>query len=450
MNYLALVLILAACAVAWYNWRWGLYAAIFIALLQDPLRKIMPGTPGWMAMASVPVWLTALTGAWLSQDVRPRAFLDQFPKMGQVMMIFAAYLLLPAALAATYGRNSWQIALLGGLMYYAIFLALCCGWRFPWSAQALYRLLAFYAILASILLIGGPLEHLGWNHRYALIGSEAMGHIWFTHRAGGLYMIAGLFRSPDVMGWHASLVFMISIIMALRSRGFMRIFWLALAVWSGMSIWLCGRRKMISMLPVFMGCYLLLIFKFRDIQRWVLALGILLVTIGVGWFFIESYVHSENVEVYYLSAFTDVGTSIRGHGFRSVLTTIRQSGFMGHGLGMGQQGLHHIDAEMPRIWQESGPPKLVLELGVPGAILVLLVMIRLAQTAYHVLRQTAREDSFYVGAGIFAILAANFSSSLVSAQIYGDPFVVIMLALLLGLLFSAVRRQEEKAETLKD
>ncbi len=448
MTYLALFLILSACVIALHNWRWGFYAAIVVALLQDPLRKVMPGVPGWMAMASVPVWLTAMAGAWLSQSVRPGAFLAKFPRLGKSVWLFAGYLLVPAALAATYGRNSWQIALLGGLMYTAVFVALCCGWQFSTDTQSMTRLMAFYAILASVLLVGGPLENMGWNQRYDMIGSEAMGHIWFTHRAGGLYMLSGLFRSPDVMGWHASLVFMIAIILAIRSRGVLRVVWIGIAIWSGVSLWLCGRRKMVSMLPVFMGCYLLLIFKLRDIQRWVMSVGILLITLGVGWYFIDTYVHSESAEMYYLSTFTDVGESLRGHGFESVLVTIRQSGLFGHGLGMGQQGLHHIDAEMPRIWQESGPSKLVLEFGVPGAILLLLVMLRLAQTAYHVLRQTAQQDSLHVGAGIFAILVANFTSGLVSAQIYGDPFVVIMLALMLGLLFSAVNLGVN-AETLK-
>ncbi len=445
MYYPALFLILAACIVALFNWRWGLYAAIFIALVQDPLRKIMPGAPALMAMASIPVWLTALTNALLSGNVRPRAFLDQFPKMGQAMVVFAAYLILPAALSATYGRNTWQVTLLGVIMYTAVFLALCSGWRFPMHSRALHRLLTFYAVLTSILLIGGPLEYMGWNQRYAAIGTEAMGHVWFTHRAGGLYMIAGFFRSPDVMGWHASLVFMISIIMAVRSRGAMRVFWIALAVWGGTNTWLCGRRKMISMFPLFMGCYLLLIFKLRDIQRWVLSVAVLLVMLGLGWYLIESYVKSEALEVFYLSAFADAGGHIHAHGFGSVLTTIRQSGYWGHGLGMGQQGIHHIDAELPRIWQESGSSRIVVDLGVPGGILLLFVVVRLVQTAYQVLRHTARDDSFYVGAGLFAVLVANMIAALVSGQVYGDPFIITMLVLMLGLLLSAVRLRGENA-----
>ncbi len=440
MSSLAIFLILAACAVALYNWRWGVFAAITIALIQDPLRKLMPGTPGLMAMASVPVWLAMILGVLTIGELSVKRFFNQFPKLGRGMNWFGLYLIVPAFLSATYGRNTWQITILGAMIYFLVFMTLCSGWCFAVAEKNRINVLSFYAIGASIMLIGGPLQYLGWNTQYAVIGTEVMGFTWVTHRStAAIYMIAGLFRSPDVMGWHAAMVFMIAVLMASRSRGAMRIFWIVIAIWGGVNIWLCGRRKMISMLPIFMGCHLLLVVRFREAQRWAITVGVILLVTGVGWHVVTSYVYVEGAETFYISAFHQAEGSLRRHGVRSVFTTIRQAGFLGYGMGMGQQGTHHIDADKPRLWQESGPSMLAAELGVPGMALFLVVLVYLGLTAYHVMCYTARDETFFIGAGIASILIANLTSGIVSGQIFGDPFVAILLALMAGMLLSGVR-----------
>jgi len=60
-------------------------------------------------------------------------------------------------------------------------------------------------------------------------------------------------------------------------------------------------------------------------------------------------------------------------------------------------------------------------------------------TAYHVVRLGQGRDSFFLTAGIFSILVANVASSVVSAQIFGDPLVAFLLAFLTGLLLSDAR-----------
>lgn len=438
MAYVLPMLIAVACAVAVWRWRWGVAAAILIGLVQDPLRKLTPGTPGLYAMSSVPVWLSALAGAWMEGATRVRAFLARFPRVGQAMIIFAAYLPLPAALSAGYGRNTIAITALGALIYGSMFLMLCSGWRYALRPADTSRLLAFYARATAVMLIGGPLNYLGWNERFAAIGTEALGHIWVTHRTGeAVYMLAGFFRSPDVMGWHAATVFMIAIVLAIRARGSARLAWIGLAVWGALNVWLCGRRKMVSMLPVFLVVYLALGFRFHGIRRWAFSAAMAALAVFIGWHVVTTYIRADAVERFYLTTLREADDSLRGHAVDSVWETIRQAGFWGYGLGMGQQGIHHIKAEMPRLWQESGPSKLVAELGVPGAVLFLWLLVRLGLTAYHVVGRAAGSALFAETAGIFAILAANLVAGLVSAQIFGDPFIALLMALMLGILLSA-------------
>jgi hypothetical protein len=106
---------------------------------------------------------------------------------------------------------------------------------------------------------------------------------------------------------------------------------------------------------------------------------------------------------------------------------------------MSQQGIHNIQADKPRVWQESGPPKLFAELGVPGAFLFLAMGGLLVATAFQVVRYTRRDETFYFTAGIFSMLAANATSAIVSAQVFGDPLIVLLLAFMTGLLFSGAR-----------
>jgi len=440
MLILLLLLVVAACAVAVFRWRWGVFAAIVVGLLLDPLRKMVPGVPGYLAMVSLPVWMAVIVSALFSGEMRARNFLSNFPRFAKSISIFGLYLLIPAALAISYGRNSWQIALLGAVIYMAAFLIVATGWSFPKTQLSGVRILSFYALCTSVLLIGGPLDYFGFGEGLAAIGTQAMDAVWVTYRTGeAVYMYAGFFRSPDVMGWHAALVAMIAGLMAARSRGWVRGFWIALSVWGLLNIWICGRRKMIAMLPVFWGVFLLLTFKFKNIKRTVPLVGVLLLVVGAGWFGVTRTYHATAVDTFYLSAVSEADETLLKHSAGAVATTVRQAGFWGYGLGMSQQGVHHINADKPRLWQEGGPGKIFAELGVPGAILLLWVGAILLLTAYHIVGYCAESPSFYSFAGIFSILVANMAAGIVSAQIFGDPFILLLLAFLMGLLLSGAK-----------
>ena len=441
MLNLLLFLVVAGCLLSLVNWRWGVLAAVLVGLLQDPLRKLVPGAPAYLVMAASPIWLCAMLSAAYVRQLSIRRFFDNFPRLGTWSRIFAAYLLVPAAISATYGKNSWMITLLGAFVYGTMFFVLVAGWQYPGRGMPIERFLVFYGVVASLMLVGGPLERFGFQESTPLIGTGVFGHVWVTHRTGeAVYMLAGFFRSPDVMGWHAALVFMVALILAFRAKGPARWFWIAVAVWGILNIWLCGRRKMLSMIPVFIGCYSLLVFRFKNVQRILSVSGTVLMIVGLGWYLISSMFSNEAVERFYLTAFTEADAQIQKHGIDAVVGTVRQAGFWGYGLGMSQQGVHNIrNVETPRLWQESGPGKLVAELGVPGNALYLVLGGVLFATAYHVVRLGRGGASFYVTSGILSILVANVASSVVSAQIFGDPLVAFLLAFLAGLLLSDAR-----------
>lgn len=440
MHWLIISIIAGSIAIAWHNWRWGIAAAILVGLIQDPLRKVMPGAPALMTMASLPIWGVAVASALLGSRHLIRQFLLNFPRLTNCLQAFALYLLIAAALSATYGEGSWKITLLGAALYLAAFCMVVVGWRFADSTHAMTPLLCFYALSVSVFLIGGPLEQMGWSERTMLIGTEALGHVWVTHRVGeAVYMLSGFFRGPDIMGWHAIMCFMICMIMAVRTKGPWRFFWIGLGVWALLNLWLCGRRKMLAMIPIFVGVLSLLVFHLRSTRRFVPVLGIFLLVGGLAWQVVGPE-EGDPVTSFYMTLIDEWDERVVQHGFRAVLTTVEQAGFWGYGLGMSQQGVHNLNVDRPHTWQESGPSKLFAELGVPGSILFMLLGLVFLRTCYVIIQIHRESTGFLLYAGLFAVLIANLASAIVSAQIYGDPFIVLFMSLLIGLLLSGGKR----------
>ena len=439
MQTLLLAIIMLGCVLAIRHWRWGLVVVILIGLIQDPLRKMIPGTPGIFAMSIVPVWLASLASGLFSGELSPKVFFGSFPRLGRWIVIFIAYLIIPIAISATYSTGSWQITLLGIFIYSAAMLTLFAGYSGFKADADRVRFMAYYALLGSVFLVGGLLENALGSDAHVALGTASMGTTWVTHRTGeSVYMLSGFFRGPDIMGWHASLVFMIAVVLAIRTKGIVRYLWIGLAIWALVGMWLCGRRKIISMIPIFGGYMIFLFFYYRNVRKLFSAIGLAIMIGGLGGHFISSYVYKTEVYDFYMTSFSEAGDQIKRHGFDSVLGTVAQSGFWGHGLGMGQQGTHHIKVEKPRLWHESGPTKIVVELGVPGALIFVVIFFLLFRTCHAVLRHRAREPDFILTAGIISILVSNLVAAIVSAQIYTDPFIAFMLALLTGMILSSV------------
>jgi hypothetical protein len=129
------------------------------------------------------------------------------------------------------------------------------------------------------------------------------------------------------------------------------------------------------------------------------------------------------------------------HGFGSLVDTYNQSGFFGEGLGMATPGSHHIQVERPRIWQESVSSRILVELGVPGALGFLAVMGMIVLGLWRVAMQQLRSRTphAYYAAGLVAFFLANVGSLTISGQILADPFIAAFLGFLVGLTLSMSR-----------
>jgi hypothetical protein len=437
-----MTLILVFTARAAMSWRTGIFLMILVAALQDPVRKLIPGTPGWLALATAPVLVaTVLASARTTPHWWP-AFRTQLRPIAKALVIFILLSIPAAVISASYGPGSWMLTVIGAFSYSVIFLAMLAGFYFARRLGDVRRMLAVYCVAHGVMLTGGIFEYLDWFREWTVIGDEALGYNWIRSQTGYVVeIISGFYRSGDVMGWHAAAVSILTLTLALSGRGLQRWLWLALTALAVTALLLCGRRKMVYMLPVF-GLALMWIYwqAGRAAKVWS-TFGLLALPAASVWF-VGDWLGEEAGQVrYYTETSDETFDRLQTHGFLSLVDTYKQSGFFGEGLGTATPGSHHLQVARPRIWQESGPSRILVELGVPGALGFLGVVIAIVLSLWRVTKYHLRSHSpcGLYAAGLVAFFLANAGSLTVSGQILADPFIASFLGFMVGIVLSFAR-----------
>jgi len=203
---------------------------------------------------------------------------------------------------------------------------------------------------------------------------------------------------------------------------------------------LCGRRKMMMMIPVFAVVLLWAHVRRRRGARPGPLIGILVISGVLGYAFYQEVGRDPNVDTYYFVDTGDVFDRIRVHAYRDVVGTYRRYGFFGAGLGTATQGTHHLRVARPYTYQEGGLGRLLVELGVFGFVCMVVLFLALFVSAAKLLaRRDLEPRDFAMLAGLGAIFMANAASFVISHQIFGDPFVNCFFSLMIGFLLSGVR-----------
>jgi len=427
--------VLCSALVAVADWRRGMFLLIVVAAIQDPVRKMVPGTPVYLVLSTFPVWVGILVGAWRRERRLWGPFSRWYPRLAAAIGLFVLLLMPAAVKSATYGEGSWQLTVIGALSYLSALLGVLVGFVYARDDRDMNRLFGFYCLVTGVLLVGGAIEYLRLAPNWKVLGTEViMGRPWVRYHAHKVIrMIAGFYRSPDVMGWHATVVVMLAISLALINRGQRRYFWLFVAAWGGVSVMLCGRRKMAFMLPVFVLALIGVHGRRRVGRRFSHLIGALAFAGFVGYIIYVQLGRAEFVEEYYFGGYRDVYERVAKQGLGALLVTYKQSGFFGEGLGTATLGKQHLHVDKPRTWQEGGLSRLLVELGVPGFAAAVLVAYTLLRSLFRLVREYGpQRRHFPLFAGLISVLFANMASFVISHQIFGDPFVSVFLAFLTG------------------
>ncbi len=437
--------LLLAVAVALVDWRRGWLAALLIGVLQDPARKVTPGTPVVMTFSVLVVYGVALFAA---QGDLQKSFREVTRRFGQIYMA-AALMMIFLVLAAlngliTYGVAYWKVPALSFFIYLMPIPAILFGYAYADTEKRLVGMLHFYTIVTSVALIGTPLEY--FNLKWSALGMVALPEGFIRFMPGlEIRILSGFYRAPDIMGWHAAMLASIAIMFAVRSRSTkMVVLWSAVAGWGFLNCVISGRRKAVYMVAVFAGT-----FVWRYLRR--LTIGqlfafVFLAIVGAG---VMHKLGQDEAASVYTQGTAITREEVLGRLEGGFVETVHQFGIMGAGLGTATQGVRHFLGHDENIgWQEGGLGKLTIELGLPGvlaAFLLMVVLMRTLMTISSFPDEAASTQQLRVG--LFGLLVANIVNFLVSAQAYSDAVLTLMSAMLLGSLLgtSAMQLRAEEA-----
>ena len=437
--------LLTSMAVAFTNWRHGWFAAVVCGVLQDPVRKMTPGTPAALTMSIVAVYAIILFAAMASLQRNRFDFAKRFPNLYSVVTLFLVMLVFAAINGlVTFGIGMWQVPALSLLIYMLPLPAVLLGYAWLTREEQLVRFFVFYAVLTSIALIGTPLEY--FNVQSSALGVVAMPFGYVRHLPGlQIRVLSGIYRAPDIMGWHAATLTAIAVILAVRARVFSRAWpWILVAGWGFLNCLISGRRKAIYMVAVF-G----LAFLWRYARRMTTTQVALVLSVGLAIGLVLNEIRSREESQVYAQGARTTSAEIFQRLEGGMLSTFEQGSILGAGLGSATQGVRHVSGlETDFGWQEGGLGKLAMELGLPGLIVAALLawaMLRM------MMRISAVGDipgtSQLMRVGLFALVIANIGNFLASAQAYSDPVLTLMTAFFVGCLFGTAALDERLPDT---
>ena len=455
--FLTALVLLPALAAAFSNWRYGLFACVLVAILQDPLRKLAPGEPVYYILLTGVVFGAAFLTAWGRVPLDPNRIAGWRRNLGAPFNLFLL-LLAAQAVNAYLQFGSPVLVGIGLLSYLAPLPALVLGYQYAkrGGIRGIERWLWFYLVVIFLALISVYLEYAGVSS--PIFGEVGPG-IAIYDRNLGLYIDAncGLFRASEVAAWHAGTAACVLFLVGTERRLTIPRILIALVLLGflvGIGL-LTGRRKMLVEIGIFLSTYLFLVAMFRKGGR---KLAVVAVLFGVLSYIgavgvlepdpAEKRYHSQyQQQESYLSyvergktVIEDIPERLAGLGIAPIEWAVSQFGPFGAGLGTGSQGAQHFGGGAGVFGgaAEGGLGKITMELGLPGLLLVAWLAVAMARHLWRVLGfVSARSPRLArLSYGLVALLVANGAVFSVATQVFGDVFVLLVLGLCLGFLLA--------------
>jgi hypothetical protein len=461
-----LAISLLAVPVLWAlrEWRLALLLCLATALLQDPLRKLTPGTPVVFVTFVGVVFVAACLGALVRGiPLSPNRIFKGYRQLAVPLSLLAFIIIIEAVNSFVRFENPMITGL--GLMTYVLpFLSLSFAYQLA-SRQGEFRIAQFikwYVIFVSLTVTTVYLEFLGYD--WPVLGQIGPNFVIFDHTTGiALKSASGLFRANEIAAWHAMTAACFVLLMfSLRRMTFKRLLTAVVMAALLMAIGsLTGRRKIVIEFAVFVSTYLILwIILEKGVGK--LAITALTGAALVGYFWLAVGLQDDVRRLSHYSSSVSYSTYLERSqnvfeqaparfvevGIAPIMSAYDSFGLFGAGLGTGTQGGQYFGRdEGVAGTAEGGLGKIALELGIPGlfvmgwcAILFIRYLWRIIRAA---LRQSVRVGRLSIG--LFSFLVANVAGFSVATQAYGDFFVLLILSWTLGFLLAVPALVEREA-----
>lgn len=437
-----LIFLGAACAFALVDWRRGWLLVMLCGVIQDPVRKLTGGSPVYISFLVVLLYGSILFSARNEMRAYGIEFTRRFQNISTGLVAFV-FLLILAALngMVTYGFDKWEAPTISFVTYIIPVIAALLGYTWFQREEMMLRFFHLYAAITSVALIGTVFEYMRVESR--LLGLVSFQGDYIRHLPGiQIRMLSGIYRSPDVMAWHAGMLTAIGVGMVLRA-GLRRqmLLWSAVAAWGFTNCLIAGRRKAIYFVLVFCATFLWRYLRRVQMAQVFASIGLLIVLGTV----VNQLSSDEGTSVYTRSAMAsqqELGQRFEG----GMMQTFREVGLMGAGLGTATQGVHHLLGRNSIGWQEGGLGKVAMEVGLPGLLALLLMMILVGRMLLTLTRiGDVPGSTQFMRVMLFALVMANIAGFVASAQAYTDAVLALTAGFLVGSLFASAALDERLA-----
>lgn len=450
MSMFALTVALTGLAalIAIIDYRKGLLAVLLIGVLQDVFRKLTPGVPTYYILWAMAVFVVVVGSAWRYRRVAPMRVL--WLQDGLLRFLWSLFAVVIAVqFLHSLIRWGFAVPVLGVIEYLVPVLAVLFGvgvsrgrGEFRWLMTR-YSAIAVPTALTVYLSVkyseGWPvLRDVG-----TFIGSELL----ISSVGENLRSYSGLFRTGEIAAWHAATGAVFLLVLAQRKQNLRS--WIMSGLMVGLlvgAIIYTGRRKMLMALTIFIVIRIVSeALVSRGFGRRSFALVVGAVAIGV----LPGLLPDSNPYVTRsVSVYSSVGER-SGTALDLFRSAIARSDGIGLGIGVYAQGSRYAGVDLSSVVGgagEAGVGKLILEIGLPGLLVVALVLSRTVLKGWRILRWMAkvRDPMLPTALSLAAFLAGQIATFIVATQIYGDPFVLIVLGLVAGAFFGLLARAEQQ------
>jgi hypothetical protein len=440
----AITLVMIALTVG--DWRKGLLAILVLGVLQDVFRKLTPGVPAYYLL-----WTTAMFGVVFAaayaggavRGLRPLFLRDA--RLKTAWGLFFLVVLAQAVHALARWGNP-QVPVLGLLFYLGPVAALLLGAVYTRSERRIKTFLTAYVLIMAPAALTVYLS-VDYAEQWPVLKDIGafVGREMIIYDVGtALKSHPGLFRVGEIAAWHAATAAIFLIVLATGSPS------LAFRILAGLlvvalvgAILLTGRRKMLMTLTLFLVAqWSLLALVRKGVTRQTVTLLVLGLLGSFALILLDPQERSSQPALYLERGVTVFEET--GERFQTSLDLLQsaliQSSGIGLGAGISAQGAQYAGGASSAVGgtAEAGLGKIIIELGVPGALIILWLLYSLARRLWRGFTLLARVSDrlSYYAISFAALLIANIATFTVATQVYGDHCVLIVLGLVAGMLFS--------------
>jgi hypothetical protein len=445
MDYSILIVSAVLVGIALRNWRDGIIAMLVVGVLQDALRKLAEAAPPTYVLWSAAIFGVIVVLAWLNKAIKGPMPLYLGSKA--LRGAWAAFFFLVAfqAVNAYVRWGSLPVVMLGLIFYLAPVVALLVSIAYANTERRIVRFMTAYALImvpAALTVFLSPGYSDEWNVLKD-VGVFEGNQLMIYYGGAALVSHPGLFRVGEIAAWHAATASCFLILLMRKYPSvFFKLLVASLIVLMVGVIILTGRRKMIMGLTIFIFVqWGLLSYYGRGGKRHSIFITLLGIVGSFAFVFLDD---AENVSLYAdrsKTVFEDVGDRLL-LSYELMESAFYRSEWIGLGAGVASQGSRFVGLDIGVGGAaEAGTGKIMVELGLPGVLILVWFVAMLVRRIFVIFRQLARIDAYLLvyAVSFFSILVANFATFTVATQIYSDPFILIILGLVAGFLFAVCR-----------